>query len=54
MGVVRVSGRGVAMEAALEVAAVAGAQDVVAEDEEAAEIKVGRRPESSGHAPDNR
>ncbi|TRZ06385.1 hypothetical protein HGM15179_020721 [Zosterops borbonicus] len=39
VGVVRVSGRGVAMEAALEVAAVAGAQDVVAEDEEAAEIK---------------
>ncbi|XP_058716867.1 translational activator of cytochrome c oxidase 1 isoform X2 [Poecile atricapillus] len=34
VGVVRVSGQAVAMEAALEAAAVAGAQDVVAEDED--------------------
>ncbi|XP_059693649.1 translational activator of cytochrome c oxidase 1 [Haemorhous mexicanus] len=34
VGVVRVSGRTLAMEAALEVAALAGAQDVVAEEEE--------------------
>ncbi|XP_032940431.1 translational activator of cytochrome c oxidase 1 [Catharus ustulatus] len=39
VGVVRVSGRTLAMEAALEAAAVAGAQDVVAEDEDAAELK---------------
>ncbi|XP_041327304.1 probable transcriptional regulatory protein Desal_2886, partial [Pyrgilauda ruficollis] len=39
VGVVRVSGRTLAMEAALELAAAAGAQDVVAEDE--AELKVG-------------
>ncbi|XP_068034617.1 translational activator of cytochrome c oxidase 1-like [Anomalospiza imberbis] len=37
VGVVRVSGQTLAMEAALEVAAAAGAQDVVAEDE--AELK---------------
>ncbi|XP_053789232.1 translational activator of cytochrome c oxidase 1 [Vidua chalybeata] len=37
VGVVRVSGRTLAMEAALELAAAAGAQDVVAEDE--AELK---------------
>ncbi|XP_066065536.1 translational activator of cytochrome c oxidase 1-like [Chamaea fasciata] len=61
VGVVRVSGQGVAMEVALEVAAAAGAQDVVAEDEDELELKflcdpsalrsVRRRLEAAGLRP---